>query len=102
MVSPYEREAQRLAKLPRAERFEELLEFPQSYMFKVIGHTDGLCDAIRGVLAALGHPNVILVERPSAQGKYTSVTFGVPVASGKELDEAYQAFEKLPGVRYML
>ena len=98
MASRYEIEAERLAALPRAERFEELIDFPATHTFKVIGRREGLSDALQRILEGAGHPGVCLVERASAQGRYISLTFGIEVASGRELDELYTALESLPGL----
>ena len=101
-VSPYERERQRLSGLPRAERFESLLEFPCQHLFKVIGAPTGLTDRIRGVMAHQGHPDGVLVERPSKGGKWLSVSVELTVTSGAELDRLYTALEGLEGVRFLL
>jgi len=102
MVSPYDKEAERLAALPRAERFEELIDFPVDHTFKVIGRREGLSEAVQQALAAVGRPDTCLVERPSAQGTYVSLTFTLAVASGRELDGLYTVLEALPGLAFLL
>ena len=98
----YEKEAARLAKLPRAERFEELIDFPARHMFKLIGQRQGLSGAVRAALAKLGFTDVIFVERQSAQGRYASLTFHLQVNSGERLDAVYSTLERIPGVAYLL
>lgn len=98
----FDQEAQRLAKLPRAERFDELLDFPTEFTFKVIGRGDGFFQAVRVVLDGLGHQDVILVERPSAKGRYSSVSFDLLVENGAMIDATYCALEALPGLILLL
>ena len=100
--SRYEAESERLAGLPRAQRFEELIEFPARHLFKLIGHREGLSDAVMAALTALGYPDVILVERPSARGRYVSLTFDLYVEDGRRLDSVYCALERLPGLVFLL
>ena len=102
MPSEYEKEAERLAALPRAQRFEELMDFPADHTFKVIGRSEGLAEVLQQALRGAGHPDVCLVERPSARGKYVSLTFTLEVASGQELDTLYLLLEALPGIAYLL
>lgn len=100
--SEFEKERQRLSKLPRAERFEELIDFPTRHVFKVIGPRDGLSTEVRKTLAALGFKeDTILVERYSASGKHLSLTFELQVQSGAELDSIYSALERVDGVAYL-
>ena len=100
--SKFDQEAQRLSKLPRAERFDELLDFPTEFTFKVIGRGKGFFQAVRSVLDGLGHANVILVERPSAKGRYSSVSFSLVVESGAMIDSTYRALEALPELILLL
>ncbi len=102
MPSRYEEEAERLASLPRAERFEQLIDFPAAHTFKVIGRREGLCEEVQLALAGAGHAGVCLVERASAQGRYISLTFTLQVQSGQELDALYSILERLAGVAYLL
>jgi hypothetical protein len=102
MPTRYEQELERLRHLPRAERFEALIEFPAQHTFKVIGRSEGFSLAVEGLLRASGHRDVLLIERPSSGGKYVSVTFSLGVESGAALDELYRTLEQLPGLRYLL
>lgn len=98
----YEKESLRLSKLSRAERFEELISFPTHHLFKVIGKSEGLSDAVREVLNRMGCPDVILIERLSSRGRYVSITFTMMVCDGKRMDEMYTALEKIPQLAYIL
>lgn len=101
MVSKYEREVVRLSKLPRAERYDELMDFPASYTFKVIGRTVGFPEAVTFALDAAGRTGVRLEERHSGQGKYVAITFTLSMSSGKEIDEIYTRLEALPGLAFL-
>jgi putative lipoic acid-binding regulatory protein len=97
----YEQEAARLAKLSRADRFEELIAFPTRHMVKVIGDQAEIGADVQRVLGELGYGDVIPVERLSARGRYASVTVEVEVGSGTQLDALYSALERMPSVKYI-
>ena len=97
----YEAELERLSQLPRAERFDQLIAFPTEHLFKVIGRPR-CTEEVQRTLSALGFGEVVVAERPSAKGKYLSVTFTLEVADGRALDRVYQALEQLPDVVYLL
>lgn len=102
MSSDYDKAAAELADLPRAERYDRLLDFPTSFAFKAIGESQAFGAAMRSLLDGLGHPNIVLVERPSKHGRYTSVTFTLRVTSGKEIDAIYLAIETLDALKLIL
>jgi putative lipoic acid-binding regulatory protein len=101
-MSDYQRRADALKDLPRAERFEHLLTFPTEFTFKAIGKDHGFVERIKALLAMLGHPDVVLVERASARGKYTSVSITLNVQSGSEIDKVYSGLEQLDGIAYLI
>ena len=95
----YEEEQARLAALPRAQRFEELLDFPCEHTFKVIGAPQGLEARARALLSANGQGSPVITERPSKSGRWLSLSLTVQVTSGKELDRLYSALEGLEGMK---
>jgi putative lipoic acid-binding regulatory protein len=97
----YEQEAKRLAALPRAQRFEELIEFPTKHMFKIIGKRGEIGADVQATLTSLGFPPVLPIERHSAKGRYVSITLELNVESGEQLDAIYTALEQLEGVKYL-
>jgi len=97
----YDKEAARLATLPRAERFEALMTFPQRCALKVIGGA-GIEPTVRATLEAIGHAPAEVRSRASSGGKYTALTVEVDVANGAALDRVYSALEALESVRYLL
>lgn len=98
----YEREAARLAKLPRAERFEELLDFPVQHTFKVIGRKGSFYQEVLQALERLSFVDVTFVERPSKTGRFISLTFQLTVDSGAQLDDIYRVLQGIPGLAYLL
>ena len=102
MSASYDEEAKRLAKLPRAERFEALLSFPAQHVIKVIGKAQGFSELVKKTLADLGYPELVPIERPSAKGKFVALTVTVSVQNGHELDRVYSALERLPNLSYLL
>ena len=98
----YEKAAARLAKLPRAERFEELLDFPVQHTFKVIGRKGTFYQEVSRALARLSFEDVTFVERPSKTGRFISLTFQLTVDSGAHLDEIYRVLQSIPGLAYLL
>lgn len=97
----YDAEAARISALPRAERFEELMTFPQRHPLKVIGGEE-LEAKVRDALSAIGYEPAEVRRRQSSKGKYTSLTVEVDVADGAALDRVYAAIEVLEGIRYLL
>jgi putative lipoic acid-binding regulatory protein len=98
----YKQEAARLARLSRAERFEELIQFPAKHQFKVIGPSEGAFgEAVKEKIVDLGYKGVIPVERTSAKGRYISITFDIRVSSGEQLDKIYTELESLPNLLYL-
>jgi len=98
----FERRAKALAKLPRAERFDQLLDFPTSYTFKVIGIGPNFWQDVRTLLDQHNHGGVVLEEKISSKGKYTSVSFAITVVNGAEIDQMYQSLESLDKIAYLL
>ncbi len=95
----YEEEKARLELLPRAERFEELLDFPCEHTFKVIGAPQALEERAQALLAAQGHAAPRISEKASKTGKYISLSITVQVTSGAELDRLYSALEGIEGLK---
>lgn len=101
-TSRFEKESAKLAKLPRAERFDRLLDFPADFTFKAIGKGSGFWNKVRQVLDDCGRGDVILVERPSARGRYCSITFSIRVENGAAIDTIYTALQTIPELVYLL
>jgi len=101
-ISRFDRASAELAQLPRAERFERLLDFPNEFTFKAIGKGEDFWRHVRTVLDETGYPDVIVLERPSARGRYCSITFKINVESGETIDRIYRSLELIPTLVYLL
>jgi putative lipoic acid-binding regulatory protein len=85
-------------------RFEDLLEFPNFFVFRVIGAPgsaagDGYLRCLRELL--LRDAAVVGVQA-SAQGHYEVFRVSARVDSAAELRAAYAALGALPGVKMVL
>lgn len=85
---------------------EELVEFPCTYTFKVVGEAqegfvDSLLERVAEVLGSKIAPDQHAV-RESENGRYQSVTMHVFVVSGKQVYEIYDVIKADKRVRYML
>ncbi len=96
------REAERLSQLPRAERFNQLIDFPTKHLIKVIGRADGLENAVRNAMGSLGYSGFILVERRSAKGRFISLSFELDIDTAEMLDKVYTLLEQIPEVTHLL
>jgi len=98
----FERRAAELAKLPRAQRFDQLLTFPNLYIFKAIGTGANFWRDIRRMLDDNGYQDIVLEEKTSAKGEYSSLSFSISVNDGSEIDRIYSALESIEGLAYLL
>ena len=101
MTSSYEERAKSLEGLPRAERFDALLEFPTEHLIKTIGRGESLRSELDRTLASLGFTGIDVSERKSSGGRYLSCSFRLDVHSGGQLDTVYTALEQLPGLTHL-
>ncbi len=84
-------------------KFDELLEFPCQFPFKVLGvaHPD-LADQVIAVLQQHAPGDYTPTMRPSAKGNYVSLTINVTAQSKEHLEAMYVALGKLELVRVVL
>ncbi|SDJ05529.1 MULTISPECIES: DUF493 family protein YbeD [Ferrimonas] len=80
-------------------KFDELLEFPCHFPFKVIGHaSEQLPDQVVAVVQAHApgdyHPTV----RPSSKGSYHAVTINITATSKEQLETLYTELGAIDGV----
>lgn len=85
-------------------RFEELVEVPTDFTFRVVARrADGLmAEAHRRLEALLGRPPRSLTARPSSKGSYVSIRVVVHVLSHAELRAVYAELGELPDVQLVL
>jgi putative lipoic acid-binding regulatory protein len=80
-------------------KFDELLDFPCLFNFKVIGNSDPkLEDNIVAVAQKHVVGNYAPSSRRSSKGTYNSVTIKVKVQDNEQVESLYIAFGAIPGV----
>ena len=86
------------------KRFEELLEFPCLFVFRVLAHNGDQvrtgCEAT--LKRVLSRPAEGVEIRPSSKGNYQVIRLGVTVISADEIRSLYTAFNDVEGVRMVL
>lgn len=84
-------------------KFDELLEFPCQFPFKVLGlsHPD-LTIQVVAVLQQHAPGDYAPTSKPSAKGNYVSLTVTVTAHSKEHLETMYEALGKLELVRVVL
>lgn len=89
---------------PAQPRFEELLEFPTPYVFRVI--CASLPRAAQDATACLerltGLPAHVDSRQPSRNGRWTVYRVSTVVASADQLRRAYALLGEVDGVRMVL
>jgi putative lipoic acid-binding regulatory protein len=85
-------------------RFEELLEFPNFFVFRVIGAPGSAAgeEYLRCLRDFLSRDAVVVGVQASAQGHYEVFRVKARVDSAEELRAAYAALSALPGVKMVL
>ena len=91
--------------LASEKSLDELMTFPDRYTFKVVALTsESLLDDVKQTLVdAVGRADDIdLSRRPSAKGKYESITATLTVHNQDEVYGCYEKLKDIPGVKYVL
>ncbi len=84
-------------------KFDELLEFPCRFPFKVVGYTDPtLLDKILAVLQQHAPGDYSPKLKDSGKGTYQSVTIDVTVTSKEHVETLYQALAEIDIVRMVM
>lgn len=85
-------------------RFDEFLEFPCMFGFKVLGIADeALVDQVMAVIQQHTDANNYSPKvKPSSKGNYHSVSISVTVTSKAHIERLYTELGKLELVRYVL
>lgn len=85
-------------------KFDEYLEFPCSFNFKILGVAhDNLVDHVMAVVRQ--HTNAgdySPIVKPSSKGNYHSVTVSVTVTSKHHIELLYTELGRIELVRYVL
>ena len=84
-------------------RFEELMEFPASFPYKVVGDADEtLADRVVAVVQQHVPGDYVPSIKASSKGTYYSVTIRVTVADKKMVETLYQQLADIDGVKRVL
>jgi len=84
-------------------KFDELLEFPCAFPFKVLGlASDTLADRVVAVLQQHCPGDYTPTQKPSAKGTYISVSVTCQVNSKEQIELLYTELAKIDGVRGVL
>ncbi|MFQ2320288.1 DUF493 family protein YbeD [Aeromonas dhakensis] len=84
-------------------KFDELLEFPCKFPFKVLGVADpALPDMVVEVLQQYAPGTYSPTVQPSSKGNYHSVRVTVTAQSKEHIEAMYTALGNIELVRYVL
>ncbi|GAA3536588.1 DUF493 family protein YbeD [Zobellella aerophila] len=84
-------------------KFDELLEFPCRFPFKILGLADArLPDQVVEVIQQHAPGDYSPQVRPSSKGNYHSVTVYVRVENKEQVEQLYHALGQLELVKYVL
>lgn len=83
--------------------FDELLEFPCVFAFKVMGVAGpDLMQEVLSVIQQNAPGDYAPTVKPSSKGTYQSLSIPVTVNSKEQIESIYNALNKLESVRYIL
>ncbi|MDR8522800.1 MULTISPECIES: DUF493 family protein YbeD [Shewanella] len=84
-------------------KFDELMEFPNSFPFKIVGDaSDTLADRVVAVAQSLAPGDYAPSTKASSKGTYYSVTIRVTVTSKDHIEQLYTQFAAIDGVKRVL
>ncbi|MCT8985500.1 MULTISPECIES: DUF493 family protein YbeD [Shewanella] len=83
--------------------FDQVMEFPNSCPFKVIGDADDtLADRVVAVAQQLAPGDYAPTVKASSKGSYYSVTIRITVTSKEHIEKAYTDLAAIDGVKRVL
>jgi uncharacterized protein len=83
--------------------FDEVMEFPNSCPFKVIGDADDtLVDRVVAVAQRLAPGDYAPTTKASSKGSYYSITIRITVTSKEHIEKAYLELAAIEGVKRVL
>ncbi|WP_298444740.1 DUF493 family protein YbeD [uncultured Ferrimonas sp.] len=84
-------------------KFDELLEFPCAFPFKVLGlKSDTLADRVVAVVQKHCPGDYTPTQKPSSKGTYISVAVNCTVHSKEQIETLYTELAALDGVKGVL
>lgn len=83
--------------------FHELMEFPASFPFKVVGDArDTLADDVVAVVQRHAPGDYMPTTKTSSKGTYNSITIKVIVNSKEQIEKLYIELAAIEGVKRVL
>ncbi len=83
--------------------FHELMEFPASFPFKVVGDArDALADDVVAVVQRHVPGDYMPTSKASSKGTYNSITIKVIVNSKEQIEQLYIELAAIEGVKRVL
>ena len=83
--------------------FDQVMEFPSSCPFKVIGEADEtLADRVVAVAQQLAPGDYVPTVKASSKGNYHSITVRITVTSKEHIEKAYMDLAAIEGVKRVL
>ena len=83
--------------------FDQVMEFPSSCPFKVIGEADEtLADRVVAVAQQLAPGDYVPTVKTSSKGNYHSITIRITVTSKEHIEKAYMDLAAIEGVKRVL
>ena len=83
--------------------FDELLEFPCTFAFKVMGVADPrLIEQVIAVIQIHAPGDYAPTVKPSSKGTYNALSIPVTVTSKQHIETIYSELNKIELVRYIL
>lgn len=84
-------------------RFDELVDFPCHFTFKVMGvATETLPEQVVEVVQQHAPGDYSPQVKPSSKGNYHSVSIAIQVTSQTHIETLYRALSDIEDVRYVL
>lgn len=87
------------------ERLNDVHEFPETYIFKVIGANseDFVSRVVQATINVIGaEPDLEVSTRDSTAGRHVSVTLAAEVDDADTVLAVYEMLRSLEGVRFLL
>ncbi len=84
-------------------KFDELMEFPASFPFKVMGDaSDTLADRVVAVVQRHVPDDYVPSTKVSSKGTYNSITIRVTVQNNTQIETLYTELAAIKGVKRVL
>lgn len=84
-------------------KFDEYLEFPCQFPFKVVGHADPeLMDKVVSVIQTYAPGDYQPSRKESGKGNFQSISVTITATSKEQIESLYQALSEIDTARMVL